>query len=671
MIDYGPTPGRVNLRECVRVTYGILVNERVLRLAPSVLALAGAAWSVATAALLFGVDDRTAFIVANEVSERYRQLLIILPVACGALTALGATLTIALRPRAEAHIQTAGGIVAPLLLAWAVPVLATYRAWHGQPLEFMLLLTAFGLFLERALRSFFTALPPEMLDALQQKICALDAPRIRRVPLALVLAGCTAYAVYFSYHTILEHHRLTTGSLDLGIGDNLMANALAGRYFRVPALLPDGSSMLRGHALFNIFLFLPFYAINPCSETLLIIQATLVGFAALPLYLFASTIVRRFYALILAFCYLLSPIVHGPNFYDFHFLVTAMFFHFWLYFAIARRIPWLAALAWLILIAMREDISLGLCMLGLVLALSGTRVAYGVTIAVASAVMFVIIKFVIMPAAGTWFFSDHFAGLYVPGEKTYASVIKTIVSNPTQLLVSLVETKKLTFTLHILAPLLFLPWRRPWLFVVTLAAFPSTLMVTHGPYIHNIGFQYVTHWVPYVYGGAAVALLLMNQHQGLGVRKVNSAAAAILVTAVLHSLTFGAVLQQETFVAADKKIPLKMTDEERADYAALVAVRSKIPKDAAVAATTFVFPHISNRLDAYDLQVASAHHVRHVDYLLVTPRRSRDARSTLRPLLKQEPFGLVENRGTIYLFKKGLDPNSEETLSAWRKLGVK
>ena len=45
-----------------------------------------------------------------------------------------------------------------------------------------------------------------------------------------------------------------------------------------------------------------------------------MGFAAVPLYLFASTQLSRPMAAVLAIAYLFFPPLHGPNFYDFHLL---------------------------------------------------------------------------------------------------------------------------------------------------------------------------------------------------------------------------------------------------------------------------------------------------------------------------------------------------------------
>src|SRR5690606_2367455 len=157
---------------------------------------------------------------------------------------------------------------------------------------------------------------------------------------------------------------------------------------------------------------------------------------------------------------------------------------------------------------------------------------------------------------------------------------------------------KLIFALHIFAPLLFLTWRNGWLFAATLGAFPSTFMVTNGPYITDIGFQYVTHWVPYVFGGAAVALVLIGKRTARWQYQA-AAIGAVGAAVLLHSWVFGAALQRATYAAAAKPIPLRMTAAERKEYQSLVKLRKMIPRDAVVAATPHMYPHVSNWVNAY------------------------------------------------------------------------
>src|SRR5690606_27920867 len=141
--------------------------------------------------------------------------------------------------------------------------------------------------------------------------------------------------------------------------------------------------------------------------------------------------------------------------------------------------------------------------------------------------------------------------------------------------------------------------------------------------------------------------------------------AAVGAAAVLHSWVFGAALQRSTFSAAAKPIPLTMTEAEREEYRGLVELRNMIPKDAVVAATPHMYPHISHWINAYDLEIAHGK----AEYFLVSPRSIRKAYRTLTPLLQKTPYDLVAKKGTIYLFRKG--ESSPEGQRAWAELGLR
>ena len=121
------------------------------------------------------------------------------------------------------------------------------------------------------------------------RCAALPLPSSRVFFFALVCLAAAGYAAYVAFYTIRNHQRLGTTAFDLGIYDNLMYNAMHGRPFESPVLFgPAGGNYIAGHAEFAMLLFVPFYAIRPGPETMLIIQAVVLGFAAVPLYLFAS-----------------------------------------------------------------------------------------------------------------------------------------------------------------------------------------------------------------------------------------------------------------------------------------------------------------------------------------------------------------------------------------------
>src|SRR6185436_4773220 len=118
---------------------------------------------------------------------------------------------------------------------------------------------------------------------------------------------------------------------------------------------------------------------------------------AIPVYLFGSRRLPLVYACLLAICYLLYAPLHGSNFYDFHFQpIASTFVLFTIYFVDVRRWFW-ATLFYVIAIGCREDISIGLTMLGLFFALTGYRVRAGFVMAAVGTVYFVVMKFHVMP----------------------------------------------------------------------------------------------------------------------------------------------------------------------------------------------------------------------------------------------------------------------------------
>src|SRR5262249_30332138 len=149
-----------------------------------------------------------------------------------------------------------------------------------------------------------------------------------------------------------------------------------------------------------------------------------------PLFLFARTALRPGIAALLAVAYLFYAPLHGPNYYDFHWLPLAIFFHFWLYYAIATRKTRLTVAMVLVLFAMREDVAVGIAVLGAFLLFTQLRPRLGLTLIVASVTWFIVDRFVIMPLAGSWFFHNFYNGLFADNQASYPSVIRTILSNP-------------------------------------------------------------------------------------------------------------------------------------------------------------------------------------------------------------------------------------------------
>jgi uncharacterized membrane protein len=485
-------------------------------------------------------------------------------------------------------------------------------------------------------------------------------------PLGLVLLGSTAYAIYFSYFTILNHHRLQTAGYDLGININWAYNALHGHLSRNTVALGESEGNYFGvHAVFAMLSWLPFFAIHPGGEFFLIFQAVSAGFAGTTLYLFAATQIPRWSALVVAYAYLLFAPLHGPNFYDFHELMPPLFFHFLLYWAIAKRKNWLVFVLVPVLWTYREDITIGLTVLGFFLIVTGLRPRMGLAIAVSSLIWFVVVKLTIMPRLWNGWFDTIYSGLQA-GQRGYGTILMTITSNPAYFLSTLLKPEKLVYFLHMFAPLALLPARRWSLLLLALPGFAFSLLTTGYPPTVSIAFQYTCHAIPYVFCASVLMLGLISEGTEGALRR-RAALGAVALGSASHSYVFGAVLQHETFVGGFNKNEFHLTEEEKHRYATMQRLAALIPESASVAATEMEVPHVAARLNVFTLKDGPVH----ADYILVNRLHMNigDVHGALRTMFAQDHYGLVARGNDLYLFKRGAV--SPDTDSALADIGMK
>ena len=627
------------------------------------LTLAAAGASVVLTAVLVTLEgpefDR---LIQSNLLAPGSRLRALIGVLAGGLAPVLVAGSYALWQRAKARraIERVADLLAPLCVAFVVPALLSYRVFYHRPLVYLTLLSATVLVFEQLLRRSARAAAAIWGEALQDRLDRVPQQLRRAAPLLLVLVGAAVYSVYASYYTLLHHHRLGTAAFDLGIFDNLMFNAMSGRPFYSSVAVPQGS-YLSNHAEFAMLLFVPLYALQPGAETLLIGQSCFIGFASVPLYLFAATRVPRASAALLALTYLLFAPLHGANFYDFHWMPMSLPFYFLLFVALAHKKLWLAIGTTLVLLLLREDISVTLAVLGVFLVLVDHWAGFGAVLTLVSLVWFVAAKFVVMPLAGPWWFSNIYKDLVAPGEMGYGSIVRTIVTNPNYFFTTVLKESKLIYFLHMAAPLAFVPLRRVMLLVLFLSPFFFTLMTTGYPPTISLGFQYSSYWVPWLFAGSAVAL-------GLLAPQARRAALGALCLGVLcHSYVYGALLQRNTFMAGFGKISFEMSQDERELYQGLKELSAMIPDDAPVAATEQETPHISARSNAYALRTTHGH----ADYLLVHQHHLGLPHShfQLQDAIFKHPYGLLAQRKQLFLFKKG--HRSADTPRALSALGLR
>lgn len=616
--------------------------------------------SIGALVFLMGYDRLLEHLLSNDMPRPSRDAMLLTMFGTGAVLVLGPALYVAGRGQvALDRTWRAARILSPLTLVFALPLLFDYQWSQRNEWAFVLGAGLFGLALERSLRLSLSAVDWNASRAFLARLSRRYPRLITRAP-PVIAAGLTAaVALYFAYYTVLNHYRLGTTSYDLGIFDNMMWNLIRGRWFFASPDLGRVGSHIQFHATFLAYLFAPFYALVQRAETLLVLQAVLAALAAAPIYLLAKLKLRDGWAaLVLAYAYLMHAPMHGPVFYDFHFLTTAPFWVGWvLYFFETERKGWLLV-SWLCALLLREDISAGLAAAALFFLASGRRPRWALWGGLLSIVYFACVKFWIMPLHRTWSeatsFTWMFQALVPPGENGMGGVLRTMLSNPVFTFNQLLEQDKLTYIVKMLGPVLILPLRHPKTWILFLPPAIFTLLSSGYKPLYQTFFQYTSNYSAYLFFASAVALAHFRDTDAkLGVRRFRMPAAVLsmLATATIYSYSHGAILKPQNFVGGFRQIQFSVNEADRQRHRDLYDLIAMIPKDASVAATELEVPHLSTREFCFTLRQA----YEDAEYLLINVDEARQGttRDVVREAIESDQYGFVTGRGNLVLWKRG------------------
>lgn len=549
----------------------------------------------------------------------------------------------------------------PLLLVGALPPLLSHEGFKGRAFEVMVLCALLVVGAERAWlhRSDANAegqAPGEATsdsDASSTKISA----RWAHVAVAALVIG---YVTAASWASIRLHDKLYTSLFDLGMFENLLWNTIHG----VHGIAAD-RRYFGEHAEFILYALVPIYRSIPRTETLLVVQSALLGGAAVPLYLFARRLLESpWQALGLAAAFLVYPAVHGPNFYDFHFLTLSVFFVLWAgYFFVAGR--WvLFSASVLLALACREDVSVGGAAIGLALSLGSTRWRWvGATLAATSIVWFVAVKLIWMKSLGGDSFVGYYAALTLPERPGFLGVLETVVTNPAYSLAQILTKEKLLLALQLLVPLAFLPIRRAHGLFLLLPGMIVIGLSTGAAALTQVHFQYVCHFVPYVFLAAVVALVSFSR------RKRMSAFVALGLGSLATSVHFGPAFG-DTYVVSFHEVDFRWAAADRRRSEDLKAVLTHIPAQASVAASDPEGAHVGRRRHLRGIKEG----VGEAEFLVygIDGLRWGGGKEVIGAL-RSGQFGLVDQRGQFAVLQRGADTraNSQEERRVLAAVGTR
>ncbi|MFN5651821.1 MAG: DUF2079 domain-containing protein [Actinomycetes bacterium] len=402
----------------------------------------------------------------------------------------------------------------------------------------------------------------------------MRAPRASTVVMVVLAALHALWATRLQWDI---HRGLGTSSYDVGLYDQ--GTWLLSR-FEAPFVTLMGRNLLGDHASIVMFLVVPFYWFVPGTETLLAIQSVVVASGALPLYFFARRrLGGQVMPVVIGATWLVNPAVNGTNLENFHpdsflglFLPLALFAMLekrW-------RLYWVAVV---LCMTVKEDVSLVLVPLGLVMMLRGERRRGAVTavaaVAASLAGMFLLMRSLIgVPTRNAW--RIPFGGV--------GGFLRETFTNPGNVLSYLSSEGRLFYLWQ-----MFVPFGPVFLLAPEIAAI-SVLVLT-GNIVSNFWYQF---HIGYHYSLVAVPAIAFATVVGAARLHRDSRPLAVTVVA-LCSLVSG--LMWTALPGARNEIA-----HWPASHPVAVAAREiikEVPDDAAVAVFHSLAPHMAHRVHVY------------------------------------------------------------------------
>ncbi len=564
--------------------------------------------------------------------------------------------------QAWALAETWAWFLCPLIALPILPIAFRYKPWQNRH-QALLLVVLFGsLVVETLLSRAFASVPSsvqEWWDGLAEQF----PEKVRRLgPRTLVMVCALGYALFMSFYFVRWHYKLRTHNFDLSINNNLIFGGLHGRFLESTVVFPSDPGMyLANHAKFGTYLFLPIYALWPRPETLLVLQSFLLGASALPLYGFARRHVSEWMAATIALAFLCYYPMHSANFSEFQNVPIATFFIFLLVWAAQVERWWICGLSTAAALLLREDIPIGIAVIGGFMLLSGWRSRQGLVIAACALAYFVYLRFHVMDDAGEWWYPNMYKDLWADGAKGYKSVIRTLITNPLFVLNKLVVEKKLLYLLHLLVPVAFLPARRWWLWAAFLPGIMLTLLVTNYEPPTLFSFHYVMHWAPYLFLAVPLALESIGKSLDSGPTRMRAAATTMFCASLVLTYNYGAFsTRPNSFKGGYSFIDFGWDEREADRYERLRSLADMIPKDASVAATETVGPHVSSRVKMFTMR----HGPNNADYVLASSKELKlsHTKPTLKAAIESGQYGVIKRNGEFALFKRGADTSGNRQL---------
>lgn len=450
----------------------------------------------------------------------------------------------------------------------------------------------------------------------------------------LVAVAIVVYAIVFSSYMVGKNYGFGTFAWDLGIfNQSFYTTIFKGRFFYYTCELYVNLSGTYFASKFSPILFfvLPFYAISPSIDTLLILKSAVLALGAVPLYLLSKEMIGSKKAgFVMALAYLLSPGLQSSNAFDFQqqIFIPLMIFSSY-YFMIKKR--WkLYFLFALLSLMIEEHVAVILFLIAFFELLTTNRLKTVVKqikrfqLPRPNTLSSVLLGTMVLSASG--YFISRLARSVYPISPTFVDLFRAtsnysvlgftndILSLPTYILMHPQRTYdalafdfqlKFLFLIFLFAPLAFVSFRSKLSLAVAILLVPF-LLSNYAPY-YTLGAHYPLYFLPLVFLAAVEGLSSIIKE-----RKPNSTISSKGLTSYFKIIIITSLI---IIVAVSPLSPLSQafTKSGIIDYSqpysdsnyvkTLHNIIDIIPQNASILTQNNLFPQFSNRINAYVVPV--------------------------------------------------------------------
>jgi uncharacterized membrane protein len=473
--------------------------------------------------------------------------------------------------------------------------------------------------------------------------------RSRRWADLLAVVLVLLYAAFFTWLAIQRHRSFDSGGFDLGVYDQVVWNTLQGRIFfytttGVPLL------HLSNHADPILLLLAPFYLVHTGPETLILLQALVIGLGGLPLFwLGRERLESDIVGLSLLGAYLLFPALQVVTLSDFHPPALAVGFLMYAFYFLLRKKPVGVLVFAVLAMACKEQIPLIVIMMGLYALFYQRSWRLGLIVIGLAAAWFAVVMYWVIPAfsvTGGHIFLDYYADL----GGTPAEIVVTAITHPGLVLRNLWQPEKLTYLRDVLLPFAGLPVVGLPATLVGAPAFAINLLSAK-PAMHDATQgHYTADLAPWLAWGAFFGVSYVRA----GVRRWwpgRERAPIIGVSLVMLAVSLSWQVYHGFSPLALHPPRWSVSDHDRMAQRFL----DQIPADASVAAQGELYPHLSNRQFAYHLPAVNDAEYVFIDVASTTRSiHPQDLKRLVRQLLESGAYGVLDAADGYLLLQRGL-----------------